>query len=64
MIIFIVNSIIIQLIYCLFFFFYSIINNNNQYKFILNTKNNSIENNGMWGIIICELTLLCLNNIK
>lgn len=69
MFIFIINSIIIQLIYCLFIFFSSLFNKNNANKLILNTKinvesgnNNYIENNGMWSIIICELVLLCLNN--
>ena len=60
--IFIGNSIFINLIYCSIIYFITYLTNN---KTIL--VNNlygiyKVNNNGIWPIIICELTLLCLNN--
>ena len=60
--IFIGNSIFINLIYCSIIYFIKYLTNN---KTIL--VNNlygmyKVNNNGIWPIIICELTLLCLNN--
>lgn len=62
LIIFIINSFIIQILFCIFTFFSSFINTKKPDNSTLNKEINSIENNGLWGIIICELTLLCLNN--
>ena len=56
--IFIFNSIFINLIACLLTFIFS--NNNfqlSQYSYI-----HKVNNSGIWPIIICEMTLLCLNN--
>lgn len=61
-IIFMINSTIIHLLYCLFYYLLSSIKIKNRNKFLLNNEINNIENNGMWGIIICEFILLCLNN--
>ena len=64
MIIFTINSFFIQILYCILHYFSSFITFKKASNIILNKDNNNIdtENNGMWGIIICELTLLCLNN--
>ncbi len=62
-IIFSINSIFIQILYCILKYALSFITIKKSENIILNQDiNKSIENNGMWGIIICELTLLCLNN--
>ena len=62
MIIFLVNSFFIQILYCIFKYISSFITIKTSQKAIIYNKINYEENNGMWGIIICELTLLCLNN--
>ena len=56
--VFIINSIFINIIYCLISY---LIN------YISKTKTNYLEmnevnNNGIWPIIICDITLLCINN--
>ena len=55
--IFITNSIFINIIYCLIIFFIGYIKKD---KLLLEIY--KINNSGIWPIIICELTVLCLNN--
>lgn len=61
-IIFITNSININLIYCLFMF---IVDHFSKNKTILRNEPlviYKVNNSGIWPIIICEMTLLCMNN--
>jgi membrane associated rhomboid family serine protease len=60
--IFITNSININLIYCFFMFIVEHFSNN---KILLRNEPliiYKVNNSGIWPIIICEMTLLCLNN--
>ena len=61
MLIFLINTIIIQILYCLLMFAISLIV---QSSFALKMKitPNGIRNEGLWPILMCELTLLCLSN--
>ena len=61
MLIFLMNSIIIQILYCLLTFVISLII---QSSFVLKMKITleGIRNQGLWPIVMCELTLLCLSN--
>ena len=60
--IFIGNSIFINLIYCSIIYFISYLTKNN--SILVNNFYGmyKVNNSGFWPIIICELTLLCLNN--
>ncbi len=61
MIIFFINAILIQIIYSLILILISlIIKNKSVLK--LNLISGHVENNGLWPIIMSELTLLCLMN--
>ena len=59
--IFLMNTIIIQILYCLLMLVISLIV---QSSFVLKMKitPNGIRNEGLWPILMCELTLLCLSN--
>ena len=61
MIIFIINSFFIQILFCFIQLLILLIPNKELKMIILNNENNNSENNGMWGIIFCELTLIYLN---
>ena len=61
MIIFFINSIFIQIIYCFILFIcYLLINNKS--ILALNVMMGQVENNGLWPLIMAELTLLCMTN--
>ena len=61
MLIFFMNSILIQIIYSLLLLFISlVIHNKSVLK--LNLISGYVENNGLWPIIMSELTLLCMMN--
>jgi membrane associated rhomboid family serine protease len=55
--IFFINSICIQLINIIIIFISSLIN-----KKIFNTDLKGKRNSGLWGIVMCEMTLLCVSN--
>ena len=55
--IFFINSICIQLINIVIIFLSSLIN-----KKIFNTELKGKRNSGLWGIVMCEMTLLCVSN--
>ena len=61
MLIFLMNSICIQIIYCILMFLLSLII---QSSFVLKMKitPTGIRNEGLWPILMCDLTLLCLSN--
>jgi len=56
--IFIFNSIFINLISCLLTFLFSY----NNFQIMQYMDIHKVNNSGIWPIIICEMTLLCLNN--
>ena len=61
-IVFLTNSININIIYCLIFY---LINHISRNKILLRYNSSVVQkvnNSGIWPIIICEMTLLCLNN--
>ena len=59
--IFITNSIFIQILYCFICFILSLFINN--FDFLSGKiQNNNINNSSIWGTIMCEMTLLCMNN--
>ena len=55
--IFFINSICIQIINIFIFSFFSLINNKH-----FNSEKKSKNNSGLWGMVMCEMTLLCLSN--
>ena len=58
---FLINSLFIQLIYCIIIILLSKITRNE--LFLTNkVKRKYIENSGFWGIAMCEMTLFCLSN--
>lgn len=57
--IFILNSVFINLIYCGVTYF---INNYFKKQYFYYFEVIKVNNSGLWPIIICEITLLCLNN--
>jgi len=60
--IFIINSIFINIIYCLIVY---LINSISKNKTLINNNYleiSKVNNSGIWPIIISEMTLLCLNN--
>ena len=61
MLIFLMNSFCIQIIYCTIMFLIALIINN---KIVLKLKvtPNGVVNSGLWPILMCDLTLLCLSN--
>ena len=61
MLIFLMNTFFIQIIYCAMMFIIALIINN---KFVLKLKvtPNGVVNSGLWPILMCDLTLLCLSN--
>ena len=61
MLIFFINSILIQIIYSLILILISIIIQNKS-VLKLNLIGRNVENNGLWPIIMSELTLLCMMN--
>ena len=56
--VFTINSIFINVIYCLITYWINSISKNK----INYLEMNEVNNNGIWPIIICDITLLCLNN--
>ena len=60
--IFILNSIFINLIHCGIVFLFYYISKNNSLLIGDFYGDYRINNSGIWPIIICEITLLCLNN--
>ena len=61
MLIFLMNSLCIQIIYCLVMFLLSVIIQNPEFlKNKITTK--GVVNQGLWPILLCDLTLLCLSN--
>ena len=60
--IFITNSIFINLIYCSILYLIKSITKNNTILINNFYGDYKVNNSGIWPIIICELTLLCLNN--
>ena len=61
-IIFTINTIIIQLLYGLILLFFYFITNNQKYLYYKTDDNNIVSNSGFWGVIMCEMTLLCISN--
>ena len=61
MLIFFLNSISIQIIYCLILLIGFLISRNKKIL-TLNLKNGKVQNSGIWPIIMAELTLLCMSN--
>ena len=61
MLIFFINSILIQIIYSFILILISIIIQNKS-VLKLNLIGRNVENNGLWPIIMSELTLLCMMN--
>ena len=61
MIIFFINSIFIQIIYC-FILVLCYLLTNNKLVLTLNIIMGKVENNGIWPLIMGELTLLCMTN--
>ena len=61
MIIFFINSIFIQIIYSLILLLFYLITKEKGFLFI-NFGLGQAENNGLWPIIMAELTLLCMTN--
>ena len=61
MLIFLMNTFFIQIIYCTIMLIIALIINN---KFVLKLKvtPNGVVNSGLWPILMCDLTLLCLSN--
>lgn len=61
MLIFLMNSFCIHIIYCLITFLVSLIIRN---SYILKMKmyQKGVRNEGLWPILLCDLTLLCLSN--
>ena len=61
MLIFFINSICIQILYCIITFLFSIIIRNN---FLLRMKiiQNEVRNTGLLPIVLCDITVLCLSN--
>lgn len=61
MLIFLMNTICIQIMYCLIMFLLSLIIRS---SFLMKMKitQNGIRNEGLWPILLCDLTLLCLSN--
>ena len=60
--IFIGNSIFINIIYCLIISFINYFSNNKISSYSGGYGFFAINNSGIWPIIMCEMTLLCLNN--
>ena len=61
MLIFFMNTLCIQILYCFVMFLISVIIQNP--LFLKNKiKNDSVVNQGLWPILLCDLTLLCLSN--
>ena len=56
-----INSILIQIIYCLLLLIGFLISRNKKIL-TLNLKNGKVQNSGIWPIIMAELTLLCMSN--
>ena len=61
MLIFFMNTFCIQTIYCFLMFLLSFISRN-QYFVKMKITPNGIRNEGLWPILLCDLTLLCLSN--
>ena len=61
MLIFFMNTLCIQILYCFVMFLFSIIIQNSDF---LKNKITSVGvvNEGLWPILLCDLTLLCLSN--
>ena len=55
--IFFINAIFIQIINIFIFSFFSLINNKN-----FNSDKKAKNNSGLWGMVMCEMTLLCFSN--
>ena len=55
--IFFMNSICIQILNIIFYSFFSLFS-----KKIFNSEKKLKYNSGVWGIVMCEMTLLCVNN--
>ena len=60
--IFIMNSILIQIIYTLLFFIISIIIKDEKFLSLKINNKDQVDNCGIWPYIICEITLLSLSN--
>lgn len=61
MLTFLLNNICIQIMYCLLLFFLSLIIGNSA-LLTLKVTSNGVVNQGLWPIVMCDLTLLCLSN--
>jgi membrane associated rhomboid family serine protease len=61
-IVFITNSICINLMYCSFVYLLNLYTKNNYLLGSTSYGVYKVNNSGIWPIIICEMTLLCLNN--
>ncbi len=55
--IFFINSICIQILNIIFYSFFSLFS-----KSMFNSEKKLKNNCGLWGILMCEMTLLCVNN--
>ena len=55
--IFLVNTLCIQVINIVIYTFFSLLN-----KKSFNSEIKSKKNSGIWGIVMCEMTLLCVSN--
>ena len=55
--IFFMNSICIQILNIIFYSFFSLFSNT-----VFNSEKKLQKNSGLWGIVMCEMTLLCVNN--
>ena len=61
MLIFLMNTFCIQLMYTLIMFLFSLIIRS-QTLLQLKITNSGVRNEGLWPILLCDLTLLCLSN--
>ena len=61
MMIFFINSILIQVIYCLVILLVYLVTKEKGIL-LMNVGMGGVENNGLWPIIMAELTLLCMTN--
>ena len=62
MLIFLMNSFCIQLIYTLIMFLFSLFTVQSQSLLKKKITNLGLRNDGLWPILLCDLTLLCLSN--
>lgn len=62
LLVFFMNSILIQIIYCIFSGLISLILRNKMYMASKIGPDGKVDNCGLWPVIMCEITLLCMSN--